>query len=170
MWLVLSGLPATGKSALADRLGHALSLAVLSVDPIESAMLRAGVAPGFETGLAAYLVVEAICDAELGRGHGAIVDAVNAVEPAKEMWLRLGARHGAPPRIVECVCSDPALHRARLEARRRGLSPIFREPTWEDVERRRREYTPWNTPVLVVDSADPLESNVERVVRWWRDG
>jgi hypothetical protein len=47
---------------------------------IESAILRAGVAPSFETGLAAYLVVEALSDAQLGWGHDAIVDAVNAVE------------------------------------------------------------------------------------------
>jgi len=46
------------------------------------------------------------------------------------------------------------------------LAPNFREPTWQDVERRRLEYTAWNEPVLLVDSAAPLESNVERVIEW----
>jgi adenylate kinase family enzyme len=170
MWILLSGLPAVGKSALADELGHRLRLPVFSVDPIESAILRAGLAPTFETGLAAYLVVEALTNAQLGRGQGAIVDAVNSVDYAKKMWLQLGARHGDLPRIVECVCSDQALHRARLASRRRGLAPSFREPTWEDVERRRLEYTAWTEPVLVVDSVAPLESNVERVVEWLSRG
>jgi predicted kinase len=166
MWIVLSGLPAVGKSALADQLGRRLRLPVFSVDPIESAILRAGLEPSFETGLAAYLVVEALADAQLARGQGVIVDAVNAVEPAKEMWRRLSARHGVAPRIVECVCSDHALHRARLASRRRELAPAFREPTWQDVERRRFEYTAWTEPVLVIDAVTPLESNVERVMEW----
>ena len=166
MLVVLSGLPGTGKSELAAQLGRRLHIPVLSVDPIESAILRAGITPSFETGLAAYLVVEAIADMQLGLGHGAIVDAVNSVEPAKDLWRKLVARHGLGLRVVECVCSDEALHRARLGSRRRGLAPNFREPTWPDVERRRLEYTAWNEPVLLVDSAAPLESNVERVIEW----
>lgn len=166
MWIVLSGLPGVGKSALADLLGRRLGLPVFSVDPIESAILRAGVAPGFETGLAAYLAVEALVEAHLGRGQGGIVDAVNAVEPAKEIWRRLGARRGIAPRIVECVCSDAAIHRTRLAARRRGLAPGFHEPTWEEVERRRLEYTVWTEPMLSVDTVSSLESNVERVLDW----
>ena len=34
--IVLSGLPGTGKSAIADGIGRATGLPVLSVDPIES--------------------------------------------------------------------------------------------------------------------------------------
>ena len=58
MLIVLSGLPGTGKSAVADGIARALRLPVLSVDPLESAILQAGIPPSFETGLAAYLVAE----------------------------------------------------------------------------------------------------------------
>jgi predicted kinase len=169
MWIVLSGLPGVGKSALADVLGPKLGLPVFSVDPIESAILHAGVTPGFATGLAAYLIVEALMEAQLARGQGGIVDAVNAVEPAKDMWRRLGARHGMP-RIIECVCSDAAVHHSRLAARQRGLAASFREPSWEDVERRRLEYTAWTEAVLVVDTVLPLESNVDCVLGWLTGG
>src|SRR5258708_4571135 len=40
MLIVVSGLPGTGKSALSDRIGQALGAVVLSVDPIEAAMLE----------------------------------------------------------------------------------------------------------------------------------
>jgi predicted kinase len=166
MFLVLSGLPGTGKSELARRIGARLRIPVLSVDPVESAILRAGIAPGFATGLAAYLVVEALADSQLSLGQGVIVDAVNAVEPAKDMWRALASKHGVALRVVECHCSDEALHRERLAARRRGLAANFREPTWDDVQRRRREYTPWVEPLLTVDAIAPRESNDDRVLAW----
>jgi predicted kinase len=164
--LVMSGLPGTGKSELARGIAGRLRIPVLSVDPIESAILRAGIAPGFATGLAAYLVVEALADSQLSLGQSVIVDAVNAVEPAKEMWRQLAAKHGAVFEIVECRCSDEALHRERLAARRRGLAPGFREPTWDDVEKRRTEYTPWTEPLLLVDAIVPRDANVDRVLAW----
>jgi predicted kinase len=163
--IVLAGLPASGKSTLAEGLARATGLPVFSVDPIESAMLRAGLAACFETGLAAYLIAQALADARLALGQGAIIDAVNAEEPGKDMWRALGAKHGVPLRILECVCSDVAKHRARLESRQRGLSPSFREPTWEDVERRRLAYTAWTEPLLQLDTATD-EDNLERALAW----
>jgi predicted kinase len=164
--IVFSGLPGTGKSLLAQELGRRLHTPVLSVDPIESAILRAGLAPGFETGLAAYLVAEAIADSQLALGQGAIVDAVNAVEPAKEMWRRLATRHGVVLKVIECCCSDEALHRERLETRRRGLAENFPEPTWEAVLRRSGELTPWSEPRLAVDAVAPCDANVRRALAW----
>jgi predicted kinase len=162
--VVFSGLPGTGKSELARQVAGHLSIAVLSVDPIESAMLRAGIAQSFETGLAAYLVVEAIADAQLALGQSVIVDAVNGVEPAKAMWRTLATKHRAPLKIVECVCSNEALHRERLSARHRGLD--YPEPTWEKVQERKLEYTAWTEPLLRVDSVDTCEANTARVLAW----
>ena len=163
--VVMSGLPGAGKSTLAEALARATELPVFSVDPIESAMLRAGLTACFETGYAAYLVAQVLADARLRLGHGAIVDAVNAEEPGKDIWRALGRKHGVPLRIVECVCSDVALHRARLEGRQRGLAESFREPSWADVERRRLAYTPWSEPVLQIDTACD-DDNLSRLLGW----
>jgi predicted kinase len=167
--VVMSGLPGSGKSTLAEALARSLGLPVLSVDPIESAMLRAGIAKSFETGLAAYLVVETVADAQLGLGQGAIIDAVNAEEEGKEIWRELGQRRGVPLRIIECACSDTTLHQRRLATRQRGLDPAFREPSWEDVERRRLAYTRWREPVLAIDTAAPTEASLARALRWLAD-
>lgn len=166
MLIVLSGLPATDKSVLAAQLGWRLGLPVFSIDPIESAILRAGLTPSFETGLAAYLVAETLADAQLAMRQGAIVDAVNAVEPAKAMWRGLAARHGVPLRVIKCTCSVEALHRVRFAERRREFAPNFPEPTWDDVLRRSGEWTHWTEPVLVVDAAATLDENVARALAW----
>lgn len=166
MLLVFSGLPGTGKSELAQAVARSVRAPVLSVDPIESAILQAGITPSFETGLAAYLIAETLADSQLRLGQSLIVDAVNAVEPAKDLWRRLAAKHGTPLRIIECCCSDETLHRERLRARRRGLAHAFREPSWEDVERRRLEYTCWSEPFLSVDAISSVEENLRTVLDW----
>jgi predicted kinase len=163
--IVLSGLPGAGKSELAQQLARRLGFPVLSVDPIEAAIIRAGIPHSFETGFAAYLVAEAIAEAELKLGRGVIVDAVNAVEPAKEAWRKLAAKHQVPLKVIACKCSDEALHRRRLEARRRGLDAIP-EPKWEDVQRRKLDFTPWVEPHLEVDSVVACDTNVDRVLAW----
>lgn len=165
MLIVFSGLPGTGKSALAEKVARRLGVAWLSVDPIESAIVGAGIRRGFETGLAAYRVVEVVAEAQLASGQSVVVDAVNAVEEAKATWRDLASRRDVRLAIVECRCSDEALHRRRLEARRREL-PGIPEPTWEAVRARRLEYTAWDRPLLAVDAADSLDGNTARVLAW----
>ncbi|NUS77369.1 MAG: AAA family ATPase, partial [Streptomyces sp.] len=65
MLVVMAGLPGTGKSSVAEALGRALAAPVVSVDPIEAAMWRAGVGRDQPTGLAAYVVAEAVADGVL---------------------------------------------------------------------------------------------------------
>jgi len=126
--IVLSGLPGTGKSAIATRIAEVRGLPVLSVDPIESAIVRAGIAQSFETGLAAYVVAEALAESMLMTGLSPVIDAVNSVDEARDMWRGLAAKRGVTLRIIECSIADDDAHRARLHARERGLA--IPEPAW----------------------------------------
>ena len=160
----LSGLPGAGKSAVADGLARALGLAGFSVDPVESAIVASGIERSFETGLAAYVVVEALADRSLGNGLDAIVDAVNSVEEARNMWRELAQKHRATLVIIECTVTDEAVHQARLAGRKRGLA--IPEPSWEEVQRRRVEWTPWPEPHLALDAGQALEDNVARALEF----
>ncbi|HET6258335.1 AAA family ATPase [Pseudonocardia sp.] len=164
MLIVLAGLPASGKSTIARALAVRLPAAVVAVDPIDDAMRRAGIGADQPTGLAAYMVAEAVAEDVLAAGLPVVVDAVNAVEPARQQWRRLAARRGVPMVVVEVVCPDPGAHRRRLEGRSRGLTDLP-EPTWDHVSRRAAEYEPWTEPVLRLDSALPVDANVEVVLR-----
>ncbi|MEU6934403.1 AAA family ATPase [Streptomyces sp. NPDC046385] len=161
MLIVMAGLPAAGKSSVAERLGQALPAAVVAVDPVEAAMWRAGVDRGQPTGLAAYLVAEAVADGVLTLGQSVIVDAVNAVEAARRQWRAVADRHRVPVAFIEVVCSDLRVHRQRLERRSRGIVG-FEEPTWRAVQERRAEYEPWTDHRLVLDSIANLASNVAK--------
>ena len=165
MLIAMAGLPGAGKSTIAEVLGGRLSASVVSVDPIESAILEAGIDSDQPTGLAAYLVAETIAGLVLESGHHVIVDAVNGVDPAREQWVDLARSRSETLRFIEVICSDPELHRERLEARGRRL-PHLNEPSWHAVEQSLDEYSPWagasaSVPRITLDSVRPLGVNVD---------
>ncbi|WP_249460108.1 AAA family ATPase [Streptomyces lavenduligriseus] len=49
-----------------------------------------------------------------------VIDAVNAVETARQQWRVLAGRHRVPVAVIEVVCSDAQVHRRRLEHRSRS--------------------------------------------------
>jgi hypothetical protein len=165
--IVMSGLPGCGKSTLARPLAREFSASLLSVDPIESAMLVAGLPKSFETGYAAYLVAETLASEQLGLGLSVVVDAVNAEEEPKVLWRRLAERQGATLVVIEMKLADVGLHRARVEARVRGL-PGFSEVSWERVEVRRKAYTPWREQTLTIDAVNPPAENLSQAIQYIR--
>lgn len=163
--IVMSGLPGVGKSVVAEGLGRALPAPVLSVDPIEAALWRAGIARDQPTGYAAYAVADEQARRLLGLGLTVVIDAVNNVVPAQDGWFAVARDLHVPVRVIEVICSDPDLHRDRLARRVRDLGP-FREPTWDDVLARDAESQPWTVDRLTLDSVDDADANVARALAY----
>ena len=149
--IVLSGLPGSGKTVVAEGLSRSLSVPILSIDSIEAAMWRAGLART-ETGVAAYEVAQALVDENLRLRHTVIVDAVNPAEAPRAAWRDLAAKHRVNLKIIECVCSDEAMHRQRIEKRLRSVAGTH-ELTWARLLQRRAEYEAWTDPRLVLDTS-----------------
>jgi predicted kinase len=149
--IVLAGLPGSGKSTLAEGLSRHFSLPLFSIDPIEAAMWRGGL-PREQTGIAAYVVAQALAEEHLRLGHSVAIDAVNPVEAPRAAWRDLAAKYGADLKIIECVCVDQATHRRRIEARIRGIEGMA-EVTWARVEKRRAEYEAWTDARLTLDTS-----------------
>jgi predicted kinase len=162
MLIVLSGLPATGKTALAAAVARELGAVLLSVDPVDAALAAAGIRDTGVAGLASYAVVGALAEQNLGLGATVVADAVNAVGEAKTFWIELARRRGARLLAIETILSDGDLHRERLAGRVRDLG--IPEPTWEAVVLRRDEWVAWPFAPLVVDSAEPRALNGARVL------
>jgi predicted kinase len=149
--IVLSGLPGSGKSTVADGLSRALSAPVFSIDPIEASMWRSGLARA-QTGIAAYEVAIALAEEHLRLGHSVIADAVNPVEAPRAAWRNLATKYRADLKIIECVCADETIHRRRIEARVRDIAGMP-EVTWARVLQRRAEYEPWIDARLELDTS-----------------
>lgn len=155
--IVLTGLPGAGKSTVAEGLARALHAPILSIDPIEAAMWRGGMQHGL-SGVAAYGIAATLAEEQLALGLTTVIDAVNPVEAPRRLWRDTATRFGATLRIVEVICSDAAVHQARVEARERNI-PGMPELTWARVQQRRAEFEPWTAERLILDSCalDPDE-------------
>ncbi|MFZ1023797.1 MAG: AAA family ATPase [Thermoplasmata archaeon] len=158
--VIFAGLPGTGKSTLARLLAERLDAIWLRVDTIEASLLKAGIQQSFETGLAAYVAACDIARDHLQLRHDAIVDAVNGVEPARQMWRELAAEEHARRYVVEVTCSDRAEHRRRVESREPPTPPLPK-PTWQEVVE--REYIAWDEPILTVDGLEEPSVNLSRI-------
>ena len=161
---MVSGLPGTGKSALAEGLATRLRMVHLAIDVVEEAMLAAGQPPGRTTGVAAYDVAGAVAAANLALGSDVCVDAVNDSELARETWRRSAARSGAALHFLLTSCADPHEHRRRLEGRRRPFTQVA-EPTWADVQRRAQRYETWTDPHDVIDTMQPAAVALEAALK-----
>jgi predicted kinase len=147
---VFAGLPGVGKSTLAAQVAAALPATVLPVDAVDFTLQRYDVVEK-RPGYAAYGVVAALAETQLAIGHSVIIDAVNPIRAARQLWVELAARLDVPLRVVEVVCGDDAEHRRRVEARfaARDHDGI---PDWVRVLERQAEYEPYPGPRLVVDT------------------
>jgi predicted kinase len=148
--IILSGLPGSGKTVVAEGLSRSLSIPILSIDSIEAAMWRAGLARA-ETNVAAYEVAQALTDENLRLRLTIVVDAVNPVETPRAAWRNLAAKHRVSLKIIECVCSDETILRQRIEAP--VSSKAGTQLTWARLLQRRSEYEAWTDPRLVLDTS-----------------
>jgi len=163
--IIICGLPGSGKSTISEALSRKLEIPVFSVDPIESSIIKSGIPKSFETGLAAYLVAETLAAANLQAGNSAIIYAVSGVIEAKQMWQALAKKLGVPLIIIECIVSNKNLHKTRIEERVRGIHGIP-EVTWDDVDKREKEYIVWEEEKLILDAVNPLAENIKQVLQY----
>lgn len=156
--IVFSGLPGTGKSTLAEDAARLLQCPLFTKDQLEATLWRSGIGAEQNSGFAAYELLTTLAREQLRRGQSAVIDSVATFERIRVAWRELAGQHNAAFRVVECVCSDSAIHRRRLEGRRRGIEGWY-EVSWDEVERVRSRYEPWAEARLIVDALDPLAHN-----------
>jgi predicted kinase len=167
--IIFSGLPGTGKSSLAEAVGREMCIPVFAKDWLEATLRRCGLMPGkagvSSLSYAAYELITTLAQRQLVLGQSAILDCVAGQESLREQWRTLAAGYEAGWQVIECVCSDEALHRKALAARQRGI-PGWYELGWEEVERVRGYYEPWQEECLVLDMVNPLPDNIQVVLAY----
>lgn len=95
-------------------------------------------------------------------GQCAILDCLVDDDLAAQ-WHDRCTELGARLSVFECICSDEKTHRSRIEGRVRGI-PGWHEVDWAHVERMKDVYPPLQFPHVTLDSMNPLDDNVGKVL------
>lgn len=164
--VVLGGLPGAGKTTIAMALARRTGAAHVRVDTIEQAVVDSGSAV-HPVGVVGYTVAYAVAGDQLALGHPVVADSVNPLEVTREAWRETARRHDAPVLEVEVVCSDAAVHQARVTTRPTDVEGLVKPP-WEQVET--REIDPWAADLRVDTATVGVAEAVERIMAaapWW---
>ncbi len=169
--IVLSGLPGTGKSTLAEAVGKKFSIPVFAKDWLEATLVRSELAssnPNKPLGSAGYELLTTLAERQLLLGQSVILDSVAGTQTIRDAWYRLSQQYQADWRVIECIFSDEAFHRSQLTKRERKI-PGWHELQWSDVEKVKGYFAPWEEERLVLDLVIPLQENVNKSIAYCGD-
>lgn len=165
---VVTGVQGTGKSAVAEVVAGLTGASVLSHDWAMSALrpypevqhTLDTMAPSGHRRVG-WSILIALAREQLRAGRPVVVDGV-ARAPEVDRCRAAAAGESGHVVLVTTHCSDPDVHRSRIESRQRRI-PDWYELEWEHVE---QTLAGWQQPMgadLCLDAVDPWEENVSRI-------
>lgn len=101
---------------------------------------------------------------ELVAGRSAIIDTTSEDVTIRARWRSLAAAAGTTFVPVLCECSDPLLHRERVELRQRKIPGWHDAGDWLDVGSRLAAFPAWPGAVEI-DTVLPLDTCVMQVLQ-----
>ena len=166
--IVFSGLPGTGKSTLTEAIGRELNIPVFAKDWLEASLVQSGLKAIVDEkplGFAGYELLTVLAERQFMLNQSVILDSVTSTKTIRDKWYKLAQHYGAKWRVIECICSDMALHRARLEHRQRGI-PGWHELEWSDIEKVMQYYPAWEEEHLVLDMVNAFDENLAEALAY----
>jgi predicted kinase len=165
--VVVSGVPGTGKSTVADGIGRALGCPVFSLDWLMGALTPfGGRQRGTELGDIGDELGTTLAYRQLVLGQSAVLDSPAENLAVRERWQTMARSLGARFRVVHCICSDDAEHARRLTGRVRGIAGWHDGGRWDIVKPRKDAFVAWSgvDDVLELDAMDDPAENLETAI------
>jgi predicted kinase len=164
VFIVVSGLPGTGKSYFSRKLAERLQYPVLESDALRKQLFRHPTYSAVESGIL-FRAIHRLIEELLGQGISLILDATNLTERYRERLYNIGEKHNArlilartkaPPEVVRERLKN------RMEKRHNGDSS---DADWEvyaklsaTAEKIRRQH-------FAVDTSKDITPAVDKIVK-----
>lgn len=163
-FIVVSGLPGTGKSYFCRKLTERLPFPILESDALRKVLSPSpNYSPGESNRLfgACHLLIEEL----LRRGIPLIFDATNLVERHRERLYQIADRIGARLIIVR-VEAPPELVRQRLQHRSAAVDPEGKsEADWRVYQKMRTSVQRIRRNYFAVDTSNDITPVINKIVR-----
>ena len=163
--VLLSGLPGTGKSYLAESLAVRFGLIVLRSDEVRKALVSNPRYTGHENGRV-YLTCYALIESLLADGYAIVFDATNLMRRGRRRAQKLAASLGAAYLQI-VTTSPPDVVAERLRLRAAGETAAYSsDADWEVHEKlagTMQAIVGASEPALVLDTSTGLEPAFDAV-------
>ena len=145
---IFSGLPATGKTTLAQMLAGKISAVYLRIDTVEQG-LRDLCSINVEAH--GYRLSYRIATDNLKIGNSVVADSCNPIQLTRDEWQDVATSINANFQNIEIICSNQNQHRDRAENRTSSINNL-KLPGWQAIVN--REYHKWNNKRIIIDTAE----------------
>jgi predicted kinase len=145
---IFSGLPASGKSTLAQELAKGIRATFIRIDTVEQGLRD--ICNFSVQGGEGYELCHLLASDNLKLGNDVVADSVNPWDLTRKAWNEVATSNRAKFINVEVICSDRNKHRLRVESRVIDVKNLKR-PTWEAVLN--RDYHRWTDDRILIDTS-----------------
>jgi predicted kinase len=161
-FIVLSGLPGSGKSYFSKRLAGKIPIVILESDALRKALYPSPTYSPRESGFL-FEAIHVLVDRLLREGYSVILDATNLSERNREILYRIADRNHARL-IVVYLEAPPELIRARLEERQMNPDAVS-DADWAVYEKMLGSVEKINRRHYIVNTAHDITPAIEMIVK-----
>ena len=168
--VLVTGLPGSGKSTVAEQVATLIGASVLGHDWAMSGLrpydelwdtMGSMVPPG--PGAVGWSICRALARAQVRRGASVVLDGVARPDEV-ERCRQVAEEEGCEFVVVLAECAELELHYERIRHRVRSI-PGWYELTWDDVERTRTTWSPPDHVDLTLQATESVEHNGALIAR-----